>query len=382
MSKSGESRRIEVFRPGTFTAMDGNSYTFSAEDVAAIAGSYDAAAAPAPVVVGHPKHDDPAFGWASGFEVNEAGVLVAELDQLAPAFVEAVKGGSYKKVSMKFFGPTAPSNPKPGSYYPRHIGFLGGSAPAVPGLAPVEFAGPDEGTVEIELAAPEIEFATDYGHKDTARLFRSIREWIIEKFGIEDADKAVDSWTIDWIDDAADAEPSGFSSPEPQPRTPVEQAKPQEEPMSDKDKVREAQLTAREQRLAAAEDAAFADALVNGGHVAAGQRDRLVALLGAVPADAEDVSFADGDETKQVAPRALLKSLLETRPQPVEEGQIVKDGAPTQRAPSFTVPDGYAVDKDDLAFAAEVEAYQADHPELSFADAAIAVERGALAARK
>ncbi len=135
-TNAAASRKVEVFRPGTFRAMNGHNYSFSEADVANMASGYDAEKAPAPVVVGHPKHDDPAFGWAKGFEINEAGTLVAELGELAPEFVSAVEEGRYRKVSMKFFPPEAPNNPNPGNYYPRHIGFLGGAAPAVSGLDP------------------------------------------------------------------------------------------------------------------------------------------------------------------------------------------------------------------------------------------------------
>ena len=190
------TRKVEVFRPGTFRAMNGQEYAFSRDDVAAMAANYDADKAPAPVVVGHPKHDDPAFGWAEGFEVNEAGTLVANLNKLSPEFVSAVEDGRYRMVSMKFFPPDAPNNPSPGSYYPRHIGFLGGAAPAVSGLAPVQFSdGGDDQLIEIEFAEPAME--------DVANLFRKLREFIIEKFSRADADEAVPEYLIRWVDDAA-----------------------------------------------------------------------------------------------------------------------------------------------------------------------------------
>ena len=47
-----EPRKVEVFRPGTFRAQSGQSFEFSAEDVAAMAANYDAKGSPAPVVVG------------------------------------------------------------------------------------------------------------------------------------------------------------------------------------------------------------------------------------------------------------------------------------------------------------------------------------------
>ena len=386
-------RRIEVFRPGTFTAMDGRSYAFSAEDVAAIAAGYDADAAPAPVVVGHPSHDDPAFGWASAFEVDEKGVLVAELDRLAPAFVSAVSEGRYRKVSMKFFSPDAPNNPRPGSYYPRHVGFLGGAAPAVSGLAPVEFAGDDEGCFEIALASQEVAFgSTKWGFKEIARVFRSLRDWLIEKEGVEAANKIVDSWGIDWIDDAGDDEPEvqpAYAAPVPAPSlndTPITFAD-GETPAAPKSSkletamtgttlaAREKRLAERERALAEQENTAFADKMVAEGHVAAGSRDRLVGLLAAIPADAPSVSFAEGDATTDASPRDLLSDLLRSTPAQLPEGQAVTgDDVPAQRGPSFAAPDGYAIDPGSLELFHAARRHQAAHPEMSFADAAIAVQ--------
>ena len=133
-------KQIEVFRAGSFKSMSGAVQKFSQEDVRAIAEIYDPTTNPAPVVLGHPKDDSPAYGWASAFSVNDGGVLLAEIDQLDESLVEAVNKGRYKNISMSFFAPDAPSNPKQGFYYPKHIGFLGGAAPAVSGLAPVSLS--------------------------------------------------------------------------------------------------------------------------------------------------------------------------------------------------------------------------------------------------
>ncbi len=63
MPQATSTRKIEVFRPGTFTAMSGASFTASASDLAALADRYDAENNPVPVVVGHPRTDAPAYGW-------------------------------------------------------------------------------------------------------------------------------------------------------------------------------------------------------------------------------------------------------------------------------------------------------------------------------
>ena len=58
-----EIGEIEIFRAGTFRAMNGKEYSFTAQDVADIAGAFDPNKAPVPVVIGHPKADEPAYAW-------------------------------------------------------------------------------------------------------------------------------------------------------------------------------------------------------------------------------------------------------------------------------------------------------------------------------
>ena len=109
--------RIEVFRPGTFTPMEGEPITYSAADLRALADAYDPAVAPAPVVVGHPATDAPAYGWIESLDYDAAeGRLFANLNEIEPAFADLVKAGRFKKVSMSFFAPSQGHNPVPGTW--------------------------------------------------------------------------------------------------------------------------------------------------------------------------------------------------------------------------------------------------------------------------
>lgn len=131
---------IEVFRVGTFSDMTGTPQTIKRETLASIAASYDPEANPAPVVIGHPETDAPAFGWVDRLFV-ENDVLKATMRDVVPEFADAVKAGRYKRVSISLFMPNSTANPTPGDFHLRHVGFLGATAPAVPGLKPVKFAG-------------------------------------------------------------------------------------------------------------------------------------------------------------------------------------------------------------------------------------------------
>lgn len=361
--KEATTRRVEVFRPGTFRAMNGQEYSFSEADVASMASGYDPERAPAPVVVGHPGHDAPAFGWAKAFEVNEAGTLIAELGELAPEFVSAVEGGRYRKISMKFFPPDASNNPVPGQYYPRHIGFLGGAAPAVSGLAPVQFAD-DADLVEIAFALPEVA-------ESTASVMRRVREFFIEKFGLEAADQAVPEYHIRWIEEAGkepDPEP-GFTEP-----------KQEEKPMSGDDtdlKAREADLARRERAMAHAENVSFADGLIGAGRLLPVQKDGVVALLDQLAVEGGDqIAFSDGGTEKKASPAQILRDVLSAAPEVVPLGKtdLGDDGA--AGAPAFASPDGLAVDSADIETHAKALAFQSAHPGTDYLAAVMAVQEG------
>jgi hypothetical protein len=132
-------QRIEIMRPGRFRAISGQEVGFSENDLRLTAAAYDAAKAPAPIVIGHPAMDAPAYGWVKGLDFAD-GTLGAYVGDLEPSFAEAVKAKRYAKVSASFFPPDGAANPRAGIYYLRHVGFLGATAPAVTGLKPVSFA--------------------------------------------------------------------------------------------------------------------------------------------------------------------------------------------------------------------------------------------------
>ncbi len=127
--------RIEIFKPGCHIDMHGSRFCFQPADLAATASTYSPTLYRAPLVIGHPKVEDPAHGWAEGLTV-ENGRLVAYVGQVSDELKNDAKAGRYGNVSASFYPPKHPGNPAPGAYYLKHIGFLGAAAPAVTGLVP------------------------------------------------------------------------------------------------------------------------------------------------------------------------------------------------------------------------------------------------------
>jgi len=177
-TQTGKYGPIEVFRAGTFKPMGGEAQTITEANLREIASAYDRDTAPAPVVIGHPETDTPAFGWVEHLYV-EGGILKATLQDTVSEFADVVKEGRYKRVSISLFLPRSSANPKPGKFYLKHVGFLGATAPAVPGLKPVKFTGDAAGSLTLSQDKPgAVSFAQD---DELVRLRRQVREQELEK---------------------------------------------------------------------------------------------------------------------------------------------------------------------------------------------------------
>ncbi|MBB5204409.1 hypothetical protein HNQ51_001723 [Inhella inkyongensis] len=146
-------QRLHIFKPGEFTAMSGERHAFTPAMLRGIAASYSPAVHEAPIVVGHPKADLPAYGWVQGLEYQESddasgpAGLYAQVAQVNADFADMVAAGAFKKISAAFYGAQAPGNPCPGSLYLRHVGFLGAQPPAVKGLRNPAFSDAEDGVL-------------------------------------------------------------------------------------------------------------------------------------------------------------------------------------------------------------------------------------------
>lgn len=139
---SGMNIEIPIFQAGTHTAMSGDERAFTDADLSATANAYDPALFDAPVVIGHPEHNGPAWGWVESLAIK-GGLLMAKLRDLDASFVEMVRAKRFKKISASFYLPDSPANPKPGVFYLRHVGFLGAAAPALKTLPSVNLSESD-----------------------------------------------------------------------------------------------------------------------------------------------------------------------------------------------------------------------------------------------
>ena len=305
--------RHEIFRAGTRTDNSGRTITITPEQVAAIASHYSPDKHEAPIVVGHPSTNAPAYGWVGSLKA-ENGTLFADFAQVDDDFAELVKKGRYKKVSASFYPPNHPSNPQPENWYLRHVGFLGAHPPAVKGLAAINFADDEDGVVS-------------FGESDwlLARMLRNLREWLIGKDGIEAADRVLPDWQIEAVAPPVpepEAEPN-FSEPpaKDDTMTPEQQLEAEraarEKAEADAKQAREelSKLQAEQEKslrdAAHQQNADFAEGLIKAGSLKPADKELIVAVLDF--ADYPEAAPADFGEGKKLSD-ALKDFLLDGKP--------------------------------------------------------------------
>lgn len=325
---------LQIFKPGKHVARDGRVFTFTEADVKATAAAYDPALHESPLVVGHPEHNSPAYGWAKSLSFSD-GVLQALPDQVNPEFAELVKGGTFKKISASFYAPDAPENPKPGVYYLRHIGFLGGKAPAVKGLKNAEFAADEKGVIEF----------MDWTTRDIASVLRSLRDFFIEQFGLEKADKAIPGYMVESVqaDAIRDTTPNdaglGVSYSErnddvetKEQKEARERAERELKAKQDEQARKEVEFAEREKKLKEGETAqrrvaivAEVDALVAAGKILPKDKAGLVAFMETLPTEST-IEFGEGDKKEKKPSIDWLRGFLKTLPKAVEFSARVARG--------------------------------------------------------
>jgi hypothetical protein len=247
MTTSTAKATLAVFAPGTHTAMDGRTITFTPEDCIDLANSYDPSVSEAPFVIGHPSLTAPAYGWAERLEYRD-GIVYAAPRQVNPAFAEAFNAGSYKKRSLSIYQPDSPGNPKPGHSMPATWVFWGPSL--VKGLPDAQFA-------EASGDNGPLEFALPWEADNLASLFQSLRDWVIQEGSIEQADSIIPQWRIQSIlDSATDDRQSSISPLAYAEETNVDPNKKTTSTAADFAE-REAALAERENKLRVAEEAAI-----------------------------------------------------------------------------------------------------------------------------
>lgn len=281
---------IEAFRAGTAA-----SKGITAAQIAEAANSYNPDSNPAPIVIGHPGDDAPAFGAISGARV-EGDKLFVKIKNLSSAIVDGVRESRLLNRSMAFWHPTHPSNPTPGKLSLRHLGFLGGQAPAIPNMAPLKFSAEDgqEATItaEGEPAAPMIFAAPEVSALDDNAIA-----------GIADKVAAILKPT------PPTPENKEFAvATEAELKAREDELAAREQAIKDKETQFAADEAERAKKAKEARETAnaeFSAKIVGEGRFPAGHKDDLTAILNALPA--ETLTFSSD---VKASPAEQLKTIL------------------------------------------------------------------------
>lgn len=386
--------------------MSGARLAFSESDLAASAAAYDPALHEAPLVIGHPKHDMPAYGWvkavsfSDGDTDHDAG-MYAMPAQVNADFADMVAAGAFKKISASFYPPNAPSNPVPGVYYLRHVGFLGAQPPAIKGLAQVAFADGDDCVTFSE-----------WDDVTNAGLWRGLRDWFIGKFGQEEADKALPGYQVADLERGAQQELAearakaaaetpvpafgeatvATATPAPAaaaPASPVEQSAqpgqttttptledivtPEEKAALAEENTRlRAELAANKATQVHAANVAFAEGLVTQGRLPPAYTGVIAATLDHFATQEAVVEFGEGEAKAPLADQ--LRAMLQAAPKLVEFGEHATQSTAAQALPQAADELQFGENADPARVAAHraVKAHMAQH-KVDYATAARAV---------
>jgi len=188
-----------VFSAGKQIDSKGNAKEWTEADLDQMVANFDANDS-FPMVIGHPQHNAPAWGW--GAELKREGKhLFAKFDKVAQKFIEWGQAGHIRNRSVQIL-----KTPK--GFRIGHIGFLGAMPPAVEGMDAIEFSADGE----------TYEFGWSEGYRLGlfARFMRRFREHVLVKHGQEDADALVPLYEVEDLERIAAEEKA---KPEPAPKS-------------------------------------------------------------------------------------------------------------------------------------------------------------------
>lgn len=397
---TGFSQWIEVFRAGTQTDSKGRKRTFSQDDLDSIVANHQAED-PAPIVIGHPKENAPAYGWTAGLR-RIGDTLLAQFTDVVPEFAEACKKRLYRKRSVSI-EPT-----DDGGWRLNHVGFLGAAAPAVKGLKDItfnaaedayEFEADAEGLEAVmTFAAPERSLGWALG--SIARVMRRMRDKIIASDGLEAADKELPDYEIDSLSHEAqrllDSKESSYSSPAVQDDLDNPKPEIKEPAMPGKKNFAADDVAGRDAYIAKLErDAENAkkresasqfkaavtkaqtliDTKLKAGVLTPAQASGLAEFMANLP-DTETSAFeftASDDSTDSKTPFAFFSSLLESLGKQVTTGRQEDNAPPHKNHSDYSSRSGLPVDDERAELHQKALEYQKQHQGVDYITAVHAV---------
>jgi len=217
------------------------------------------------------------------------------------------------------------------------VGFLGATPPAIKGLKAVEFGDSEEGVIEF----------SDWADSTFLSFFRGLRDFMIDQFGLDTADKVISPWMLEQlqtelvidkvtpqvnqvmgfseISGEGDRAPLNSENPANQPPKPMTTTETTTD-FAEREATlgqRETQLRAREIAIQRHEFLNFAEDLVNQGKLLPAQKSAAVELLAALSLqEPQVVEFGEGETAFKGDLKTLFEGFLTAQPKVVEYGEF------------------------------------------------------------
>lgn len=174
-----------VFRAGRQTDSLGRTAQYTRDDLDQMVANHDPAH-PAPHVITHKELYSPfAYARTAGLK-RDGDVLLAKAEDVDPQFEKLVRDGRLSERSVRI-------RKTDQGWRVGHIAWLGAEPPAVEGLAPVQFEQDDQSAHDYQMDT----LATNV----LVRMMRRMREFLIGKYGVDEADRVMPDYEIEVLND-------------------------------------------------------------------------------------------------------------------------------------------------------------------------------------
>ena len=373
---------VHIFSAGTQTDSKGRTKEFTTADLDSVVANHDAAH-PAPHVITHKELYSP-FAYGQSAELKREGDhLYVKSTKINPDFEKLVQNGALFERSVRLL-------PDGNGYKLGHIAWLGAEPPAVEGLAPVEFSKADDQFFDFT-------YADSYTPNIASRLFRRVRDFIIDKFDLETADQVVPEYEIESLSDHASDlrnQPEDIKPEFSKPNTggadmPISQeeheaavAKARTDTaaeFSQQQTTLESELAAERSKNRKSDFAAKVNTLIDAGRLLPAQAEGAVDFMLALPVG-EDAGFefsrGEGDkaETVKKSPLDWFDDFMAALPVQVDMSTD-KTTDNVESTSDFANPVGTQVDADRMKLHNKALDYQRKHQGVDYLTAVAVVEQ-------
>lgn len=346
-------RRMAIFKTGIHTDGAGQKKEWTLDDLTRMVETYDPAEHEAPVVIGHPLTNGPAYGWVKKIGI-EGDTLWAETE-IVPELDDLLQRGIYKKRSISLY--------EDGRL--RHIGFLGATPPAIKGLPDIAFR-QEEKAIDLQ------EDMNEFTEEKEEPIMTKFWDWLTAKAKEEGVEINI---------------PPQFSEAEMKATIDAEVAKKVEEATRAKEaefaearSKLDAEIAAREKAIREAEAATrrteivqFCEGLLTKGTLTPAMMQHgmgMVNFLEQIAAIETTIEFGEGDTKEKQTPVDFMRSFLARLPKAIEFREIAgsdKDTGPKGGAGAKL--DGLVKEKmkadQKLTYGAAFAEVQKEHPDLA-----------------